>query len=86
MRIQRAEAPAASPAGWDGGLLFEPCQHVGGVPIRRKDRIEHLLDVRIEEDQCGAFEQGHARHLKGREAQGTGEGEGCIAQDLEGQV
>ena len=64
----------------------QPGEHVGGVPVGREDRVEHLRDAAALDDQREALDQGHALDLEGGQRERPREAEPLVAQQLERQV
>ena len=70
----------------DRPMIVQPRQHVAGVAIRRKHRIEDVADARVVDDQRQPLEQGEAHRVHGRQAQGPRQHELLVRQDRERQM
>src|SRR5689334_10247890 len=65
---------------------FKPGNDVGSVLVGRENRIEHLGDRAVVDDQCHALEQGHSRHGECRKLERLGQHELVVRQNGEGQM
>src|ERR1700730_5269413 len=52
-------------------MIPEPLQHLIGAFIRRKYRIQDMLDASIPNDHCQPLQKPHAAHHKSRQSQGV---------------
>jgi hypothetical protein len=64
-------------------MVLEPANDLSGVVVRRKDRIEDMLDSPAGNDHRQAPEEPHAVHFEGRQTQGVTELKLSVAQDFE---
>src|SRR6478735_2318315 len=64
----------------------KPGNHLLGVLVRRKHRIEHLRDDAVVDDESHALEQRHAGGCEGRQLDRTRQFQTLVGQDAERQV
>ena len=67
-------------------MLRQPRQHFAGIGIRRKDRIAHLLDPSVANDERQSLDQRHAFHVKRGQSKRSGQRERVVAQQFKGQM
>ena len=67
-------------------LASQPRDDLLGIPLRRKDWIEHMPYHTVIDDECHALQQHQARCDKRRQLQGSRKLQAGIAQNREWQV
>src|SRR5437016_14373779 len=67
-------------------IILQPFQHVAGVTVGRKYRIEDMADARVVNDQRQPLDQRQPRDLHGRELERAGELELFVRQHREWQM